>query len=105
MMFSLAVMFVLLVVILSADIKDSDRLIAAVLAALMLILIPVTYLSGFEEGREVVLESFCTQYTKTELYNMSDAEKDLLPKTYGGATTKYWNIDDKKKINEINIEQ
>ena len=95
MVFSLAVMFVLLLVILSADMKDTDKIIAVILAALMFIFIPATYLFGVEKGKEIVLNYLSTSYTKTELYNMSDAEKDLLPKTYGGATIKYWKIGDK----------
>lgn len=95
---SLAVMFALLVVIILADDMDyTSKIVAVTLAALMFIFIPATHSFSVEKGKEVALKSFCTQYTKTELYNMSDAEKDLLPKTYGGATIKYWKIDDKKE--------
>lgn len=97
MVFSLAVMFVLLVVILLADMDDTAKIIAVILAALMFIFIPATHSLGVEKGKETVLNSISTSYTKTELYNMSDAEKDLLPKTYGGATIKYWKINDKKE--------
>ena len=97
MVFSLAVMFVLLVVILLADMDDTAKIIAVILAALMFIFIPATHSFGVEKGKEIVLNSLSTQCTKTELYNMSDAEKDLLPKTYGGATIKYWKIYDKKE--------
>ena len=97
MVFSLAVMFVLLVAILLADMDETPKIIAAILAALMLIFIPATHSFGVEKGKEIVLNSLSTSYTKTELYNMSDAEKDLLPKTYGGATIKYWKINDKKE--------
>lgn len=97
MVFSLAVMFVLLLVILLADIDDTAKIIAVILAALMFIFIPATYSLGVEKGKEIVLNSISTPYNKTELYNMSDAEKDLLPKTYGGATIKYWKINDKKE--------
>lgn len=95
MVFSLAVMFVLLVVILLADMDDTAKIIAVFLAALMFIFIPATHSLGVEKGKEIVLNSISTSYTKTELYNMSDAEKDLLPKTYCGATIKYWKINDK----------
>lgn len=95
--FSLAVMFVLLLVILLADMDDTAKIIAVILAALMLIFIPATHSFGVEKGKEIVLNSLSTPYTKTELYNMSDAEKDLLPKTYGGAAIKYWKINDKKE--------
>lgn len=97
MVFSLAVMFVLLLVVLLADIEDTGKIIAVIFAALMFIFIPATHSLGVEKGKEIVLNSLSTSYTKTELYNMSDAEKDLLPKTYGGATIKYWKIDDKKE--------
>ena len=97
MVFSLAVMFVLLVVILLADMDDTAKIIAVILAALMFIFIPATHSFSVEKGKEIVLNSLSTSYTKTELYNMSDAEKDLLPKTYGGATIKYWKINDKKE--------
>lgn len=97
MVFSLAVMFVLMLVILLADMDDTAKIIAVLLAALMFILIPATHSLGVEKGKEIVLNSLSTSYTKTELYNMSDAEKDLLPKTYGGATIKYWKINDKKE--------
>lgn len=96
MVCSLAVMFVLLLAILLADMDDTSKIIAVILAALMFILIPATNSLGVERGKETVLNSLSTSYTKTELYNMSDAEKDLLLKTYGGATIKYWKIDDKK---------
>lgn len=97
MVFSLAVMFVLLVVILLADMDDTAKIIAVILSALMFIFIPATHSLGVEKGKEIVLNSLSTSYSKTELYNMSDAEKDLLPKTYGGATIKYWKINDKKE--------
>lgn len=97
MVFSLAVIFILLLVVLLADMDDTAKIIAVILAALMIILIPATHSFGVEKGKEIVLNSLSTSYTKTELYNMSDAEKDLLPKTYGGATIKYWKIDDKKE--------
>lgn len=97
MVFSLAVMFVLLAVILLADMDDTAKIIVVILAALMFIFIPATHSLSVEKGKEIVLNSLSTSYTKTELYNMSDAEKDLLPKTYGGATIKYWKINDKKE--------
>ena len=97
MVFSLAIMFVLLLVVLLADMDDTAKITAALLAALMFILIPATNSFSVEKGKEIVLNSLSTSYSKTELYNMSDAEKDLLPKTYGGATIKYWKIDDKKE--------
>lgn len=98
MVFSLAVMFVLLLMILLADIEDDTiKIITVILAALMFIFIPATHSFGVEKGKEIVLNSISASYTKTELYNMSDAEKDLLPKTYGGATIKYWKINDKKE--------
>lgn len=97
MVFSLAVIFILLLVVLLADMDDTAKIIAVILAALMFIFIPATHSFGVEKGKEIVLNSLSTSYTKTELYNMSDAEKDLLPKTYGGATIKYWKIDDKKE--------
>lgn len=98
MVFSLAVMFVLLVVILLADMDEISKIITVILAALMFIFIPATHSLGVEKGKEIVLNSFCTPYTKTELYNLSDAEKDLLPKTYGGATIKYWKVNDTKEM-------
>lgn len=97
MVFSLALMFVLMIVILLADMDDTAKIIAVILAALMFIFIPATHSLDVEKGKEIVLNSLSTSYTKTELYNMSDAEKDLLPKTYGGATIKYWKINDKKE--------
>ena len=97
MVFSLAVMFVLLIVILLADMDDTAKIIAVILAALMFIFIPATNSLGVEKGKEIVLNSISTSYTKTELYNMSDSEKDLLPKTYGGATIKYWKINGENK--------
>lgn len=97
MVFSLAVLFVLLLVIMLADMDDTAKIIAVILAALMFIFIPATHSLGVEKGKEIVLNSLSTSYTKTELYNMSDAEKDLLPKTYGGAAIKYWKINDKKE--------
>lgn len=97
MVFSLAVIFILMLVVLLADMDDTAKIIAVILAALMFIFIPATHSFGVEKGKEIVLNSLSTSYTKTELYNMSDAEKDLLPKTYGGATIKYWKIDDKKE--------
>lgn len=96
MVFSFVVMFALILVILLADMDEGDtaKIIAVILAALMFILIPATHSFGVEKGKEIVLNSISTSYNKTELYNMSDAEKDLLPKTYGGATIKYWKIGD-----------
>lgn len=97
MLFSFAVMLTLLLIIMSADMNGTAQITAVILAALMYIFIPATYSFGVEEGKEIVLNSISTPYTKTELYNMSDAEKDLLLKTYSGATIKYWKIDDKKE--------
>ena len=95
MVFSLVISFALLLVILLADMDVNVKLIAVILAALMLIFIPATHSLGVERGKEIVLNSISTPYSKTELYNMSDAEKDLLPKTYGGATIKYWKLNAK----------
>lgn len=97
MVFALIIMFALLLVILLADMEEISKIIAVILAAVMFILIPATHSFDVEKGKEIVLNALSTSYTKTELYNMSDAEKDLLPKTYGGATLKYWKIDDKKE--------
>lgn len=97
MVFSLTVMLALLLVILLADMDGTAKIIAVTLTALMFIFIPVTHSLGVEKGKEIVLYAISTPYTKTELYNMSDAEKDLLPKTYGDATIKYWKINDKKE--------
>ena len=66
MVFSLAVMFVLIVVILLADMDDTAKIIAVILAALMFIFIPATNSLGVEKGKEIVLNSISTSYTKTE---------------------------------------
>ena len=90
-------MIALLIVILLADMEELSKIIAVILLAFSLILSCANTSFSIERGKEAALKSFCTQYTKTELYNMSDAEKDLLPKTYGGATIKYWKINDNKE--------
>lgn len=102
MLFSFAmfvVMFILLLIIMSADMNGTAKITAVILAALMYIFMYMntSYLFEVEKGKEIALNSISTPYTKTELYNMSDAEKDLLLKTYSGATVKYWKIDDNKE--------
>lgn len=97
MIFSLALMGVLLLIVLLADMEETSKISVVILAAIMLLTIPVTHSFSVEKGKEIVLNSLSTPYTKTELYNMSDADKDLLPKTYGGATIKYWKIDEEKE--------
>lgn len=100
MILSLVVMSALMFTIALADMENfRTKIIAIILAALMLnFFIPATDSFAVEKGKEIVLSSISTQYTKTELYNMSDAEKDLLLKTYGGVTAKYWKID--RRLNE-----
>ena len=49
-----------------------------------------------EKGKATALRAVgCREYTKSELYVMSDMEKDKLPKTYSFSKgTIYWKIDE-----------
>lgn len=100
MVLLITLMMALLIVILLADMEELCKITAVILLVFSLILSCANTSFSVERGKEAAMKSFCTQYTKTELYNMSDAEKDLLPKTYGDATIKYWKIDDKKDENK-----
>lgn len=49
-----------------------------------------------EKGKATALKALgCREYTKSELYVMSDMEKDKLPKTYDfNKGNVYWKIDE-----------
>ena len=67
------------------------------LAFILAISILVSSVFVEEKGKATSLRALgCREYTKSELYVMSDMEKDRLPKTYDFSKgTIYWKIDEK----------
>ena len=90
----LAFMVILTVV---STLNNLDKVIAVTLIALLAIGIPFAAAFREEKGKATALrEVGYTPYTKTELCEMSEAEKDKLPKTYDDwEGTIYWRIDAK----------
>lgn len=99
MVFCYAILAVLVSLILaskSIEITAMDKVAACILAFMLAVSIFV--LSAFveEKGKATALRAVgWREYTKSELYVVSDMEKDKLPKTYDFIKgTVYWRIDE-----------
>lgn len=95
---TLCIILILLSVVLVwlASDEVSYRLGSIILAGILSLCLLFTVAFREEKGKEIALKAFgCTPYTKTELYNMSEKEKDNQIKTYSfWSGTIYWKIDE-----------
>lgn len=72
---------------------DGTRMMATVLSILLCISVVFTAAAREEKGKAQALKATgWTEYTKTELYELSDKQKDCLVKTYDGflGEPTYW---------------
>lgn len=97
MVFCYVILFILVGLILaSRSLGTVNKVGGCFLAFILTICIFVSSAFVEEKGKATALRSLgCREYTKAELYVMSDMDKDKLPKTYSfskGAT--YWKIDE-----------
>ena len=101
MVFCYIILFVLVGLILASQSFEIEEKVGGCLLALILT-ISIFVSSAFveEKGKTTALKALgCREYTKSELYVMSDMEKDKLPKTYDfNKGTVYWRIDDDTRM-------
>lgn len=92
MVFCYVILLVLVGLILASQSLETGCFLAFILV------IGIFVSSAFveEKGKATALRAVgCREYTKSELYVMSDMEKDKLPKTYDFSKgTIYWKIDE-----------
>lgn len=97
MVFCYVILFVLVGLILaSQSLETVEKVGGCFLAFILTISIFVSSAFIEEKGKATALRAVgCREYTKSELYVMSDMEKDKLPKTYDFTKgTIYWKIDE-----------
>lgn len=100
MVFCYIIVFVLVGFVLASQSLEIVEKVGGCFLAFMLIIsmfISSVYIE--EKGKTTALRAVgYREYTKSELYVMSDMEKDKLPKTYdfGGEGTVYWKIDEQE---------
>ena len=97
MVFCYAILFVIVGLILASQSFDTvEKVGGCFLAFILAISILVSSAFVEEKGKATALRAVgCREYTKSELYVMSDMEKDRLPKTYDFSKgTIYWRIDE-----------
>lgn len=97
MVFCYVILFALVGLILaSQSLETVEKAGGCSLAFILTISIFVSSAFIEEKGKATALRAVgCREYTKSELYVMSDMEKDKLPKTYDFAKgTIYWKIDE-----------
>ena len=97
MIFCYVVVFVLFCLILASQALETiEQVGGCALAFILAISIFVSSLFVEERGKAAALRAVgCREYTKSELYEMSDMEKDKLQKTYSFSKgTIYWKIDE-----------
>lgn len=97
MIFCYVILFVLVGLILASQSFDTvEKAGGCFLAFILTISIFVSSAFVEEKGKATALRAVgCREYTKSELYVMSDMEKDKLPKTYSFSKgTIYWKIDE-----------
>lgn len=97
MVFCYVILFVLVGLILaSQSLETVEKVGGCFLAFILTISILVSSAFVEEKGKATALRDVgCSEYTKSELYVMSDMEKDKLPKTYDFSKgTIYWKIDE-----------
>ena len=97
MIFCYVILFVIVGLILASPALETVEKVGGCLLAFILT-ISILVSSAFveEKGKATALRAVgCREYTKSELYVMSDMEKDKLPKTYDFIKgTIYWKIDE-----------
>lgn len=97
MVFCYVVLLVLVGLILaSQSLETVEKVGGCFLAFILALGIFVSSAFVEEKGKATALRAVgCREYTKSELYVMSDMEKDRLPKTYDFSKgTIYWKIDE-----------
>lgn len=97
MVFCYVILLVLVGLILaSQSLETVEKVGGCFLAFILVIGIFVSSAFVEEKGKATALRAVgCREYTKSELYVMSDMEKDKLPKTYDFSKgTIYWKIDE-----------
>lgn len=97
MIFCYVILCVLVgLILVSKSLNAVEKVGGCFLASLLIISIFVSSAFIEEKGKANALRTLgCREYTKSELYMMSDMEKDKLPKTYDfGKGTIYWKIDE-----------
>lgn len=97
MIFCYVILFVLVGLILAPQSSEIVKKVCGCFLAFILA-VSIFISSAFveEKGKATALKALgCREYTKSELYVMSDMEKDKLPKTYDfNKGTVYWKIDE-----------
>lgn len=97
MVFCYVILLVLTGLILaSQSLETMEKVGGCFLAFMLAISIFVLSASVEEKGKATALRAVgCREYTKSELYIMSDMEKDKLPKTYDFSKgTVYWKLNE-----------
>ena len=97
MVFCYVILLVLVGLILdSQSLEITEKVVGCSLAFILTIFIFISSAFAEEKGKATALRALgYKEYTKSELYIMSDMEKDKLPKTYDfGKGTIYWKIDE-----------
>lgn len=97
MVFCYVILFILVGLIsTSQSLKIIEKTVECFLAFILTISIFISSAFVEEKGKAKALRALgYREYTKSELYVMSDMEKDKLPKTYDfGKGTIYWKIDE-----------
>lgn len=97
MIFCYVILLVLVGLILaSQSLKITEKVGGCFLALTLVISILVSSASIEEKGKAAALRAVgCREYTKSELYVMSEMQKDQLPKTFDLIKgTIYWKVDE-----------
>lgn len=97
MAFCYVVLLILVGLILaSRSLENVEKVGGCFLAFILALSIFVSSVFVEEKGKATTLRVIgCREYSKSELYVMSDMEKDKLPKTYDIVKgTVYWKIDE-----------
>lgn len=97
MIFCYAVLFVLVGLVLTSQALETEKkVIGGAIAFVLAISMFVSSVFIEEKGKATALRAVgCREYTKSEIYEMSDMEKDKLSKTYDlNRGTIYWRINE-----------
>lgn len=97
MIFCYVILLVLVGLILAShSLETTEKVGGCFLAFILVISIFVSSAFIEEKGKAVALRAVgCREYTKSELYVMSEMQKDQLPKTYDlSKGTIYWKVDE-----------
>lgn len=97
MVFCYVILFIIVGLILaSQSLETVEKAVECFLVFILTISVFISSAFVEEKGKAKALRALgYREYTKSELYVMSDMEKDKLPKTYDfGKGTIYWKIDE-----------